>query len=147
MKRRTFLVNAARVAGLGALSGSSALLATPQAAARYVAHHVVAAGLARRCAVNLVYAQGHDEPVTVQVDTQGTGATPDPVIAAVVQEAFDLRVAGLVEQFGLRRPIYRQTAIGGHFGRPEPDFAWERLDGVDALRAALGDREEVCHVG
>ena len=116
-------------------------------AARYVAHHVVAAGLARRCAVNLVYARGHDEPVTVQVDTQGTGATPDPVIAAVVQEAFDLRVAGLVEQFGLRRPIYRQTAIGGHFGRPEPDFAWERLDGVDALRAALADREEVRHVG
>lgn len=107
-------------------------------AARYVAKNVVAAGLADKCEVQLAYAIGVARPVSVLVDTFGTGHVSDEVIEKLIEENFDLRPAGIIQALDLRRPIYRQTAAYGHFGRPDLDLPWERLDRVPALRAGAG---------
>ncbi|MDD6887180.1 MAG: methionine adenosyltransferase [bacterium] len=105
-------------------------------AARYVAKNIVAAGLARRCELQLAYAIGVAQPVSILVDTQGTGLLPDDALEQLVREQFDLRPEAIIEMLGLRRPIYRQTAAYGHFGRADIDLPWERTDRADALRAA-----------
>ena len=107
-------------------------------AARYVAKNLVAAGLARRCELQLAYAIGVAQPVSILVDTQGTGALPDGMLERLVREQFDLRPEAIIEMLGLRRPIYRQTAAYGHFGRTDVDLPWERPDRRDALLAAAG---------
>lgn len=104
-------------------------------AARYVAKNVVAAGLARRCEVQVAYVIGTARPVSVLVDTAGTGAVPDEAIERLIGEHFDLRPAAIIADLGLRRPLYRQVACYGHFGRPGLDLPWERTDKADALRA------------
>jgi S-adenosylmethionine synthetase len=106
--------------------------------ARYVARQIVAAGLARRCELQLAYAIGVAQPLSVSVSTFGTGEVPDPVISSAVQEVFDLRPGSIIRDLDLRRPIYRPTAAYGHFGRPDLDLPWERSDRVDDLRAAVG---------
>ena len=106
-------------------------------AARYVAKNIVAAGLAKRCLVQLAYAIGVAEPVSVFVDTQGTGTVPDAQIAAAVQQVFDLRPTAIIRDLELSRPIYRQLAAYGHMGREELGVRWEDTDRVDALRAAV----------
>ncbi len=106
--------------------------------ARYVAKHVVAAGLARRCEVQLAYAIGVAHPVAVNIDTFGTGALPDDRISDLVQHHFDLRPGAIIEELDLFRPIYRQTAAYGHFGREDLDLPWERTPKADLLRAEAG---------
>jgi S-adenosylmethionine synthetase len=107
-------------------------------AARHVAKNVVAAGLADRCEVQVAYAIGVARPVSVLVETFGTGKLSEERIAELVQTHFDLRPAAIIHHLQLRRPIYRQTAAYGHFGRPDLDLPWERLDKADALREAAG---------
>ena len=107
-------------------------------AMRWVAKNVVAAGLARRCEVQVAYAIGKAHPVGVFVETFGTGVKPDAEIQAAVLEVFDLRPAAIIRDLDLLRPIYAQTAAYGHFGRELPDFSWERTDRADALKAAAG---------
>lgn len=125
--------------GGGAFSGKDPTKVDRSAtyAARYVAKHVVAAGLADRCEVQVAYAIGVAHPVSVMVDTFGTGRLSDEVLAAAIQETFDLRPLAIIEQLDLRRPIYSSTSTYGHFGRPDLDLPWERLDRVDDLRAAV----------
>ena len=106
-------------------------------AARWVAKNVVAAGLAKRCQIQLAYAIGVARPVSVRVDTFGTGTVSDEQLETAVEKTFDLRPAAIIRDLDLRRPIYRQTAAYGHFGRTELDLPWERLDRVDALKANL----------
>ena len=106
--------------------------------ARYVAKNVVASRLAQRCQIQLAYAIGVAEPVSVLVETQGTGRLPDEEIAAVVQEVFKLTPGGIIDTLKLRRPIYRNTAAYGHFGRSGADFTWENTDKVTALQRASG---------
>ena len=106
--------------------------------ARYVAKNVVAARLAARCQVQLAYAIGVAAPVSVRVDTFGTGVAPDEEIAAAVEKVFNLTPKGIIEALQLRRPIYRKTTNYGHFGREEPEFVWERIDKVESLRQAVG---------
>jgi S-adenosylmethionine synthetase len=106
--------------------------------ARYVAKNVVAAGLAARCELQLAYAIGIAHPLAVNVQTWGTGSLSDPELAALVERCFDLRPGAIIDTLDLRRPIYRQTAAYGHFGRDDLDLPWERLDRVDELRAAAG---------
>ena len=106
--------------------------------ARYVAKNLVAAGLAERCLVQLAYAIGVAEPVSVLIDTFGTGHVPDDRLAELVPDHFKLTPRGIIEMLDLRRPIYRKTAAFGHFGRSEPEFTWERTDKADALRADAG---------
>ncbi|MEA4970903.1 MAG: methionine adenosyltransferase [Candidatus Pelethousia sp.] len=103
-------------------------------AARYAAKNIVAAGLAKRCEIQLAYAIGVARPVSVLVDTQGTGKLEDSAIEALVQKHLDLRPEAIIERLGLRRPIYRQTAAYGHFGRADLNLPWEALDLVQALR-------------
>ena len=110
-------------------------------AARWVAKNVVAAGLAHRCEVQLAYAIGVSHPLSVMVDTFGTGAVADGVIEQAVEKVFDLRPGAIIRDLDLRRPIYEKTAAYGHFGRELPEFTWERTDRVDDLRAAV---EELC---
>jgi len=107
-------------------------------AARWVAKNLVAAGLATRCEVQVAYAIGVAHPVSVLVDTFGTGRLPDDRIAEIVKEVFDLRPGAIIRDLNLRRPIYRQTAAYGHFGRPDLDLPWERTDRVDAIRQLAG---------
>ena len=107
-------------------------------AARYVAKNIVAAGLANRAEVQIAYAIGKAEPVSLMVETRGTGKIADTKIADVVAGTFDLRPSGIIETLNLRRPIYRPVAAFGHFGRPDLDLPWERTDKVDALRDAAG---------
>jgi len=107
-------------------------------AARHVAKNIVAAGLAKRCEVQVSYAIGVAQPVSVNVDTFGTGALPDDRIALLVREHFDLTPRGIITGLDLLRPIYRKTAAYGHFGRDDPDFTWERTDKAGALRKAAG---------
>jgi S-adenosylmethionine synthetase len=130
--------------GGGAFSGKDPSKVDRSAAymARYIAKNIVAAELAKRCEVQLAYAIGVAEPVSVLVDTFGTGAVPDEKIAKLVRETFELKPAGIIESLGLKRPIYRRTASYGHFGRvPEGSyFTWERTDKVDALRSGAGLR-------
>ena len=106
--------------------------------ARYVAKNVVAARLAARCQVQLAYAIGVAAPVSVRVDTFGTGVAPDEVLAAAVETVFELTPKGIIESLQMRRPIYRKTTNYGHFGREEPEFVWERTDKAELLRRAVG---------
>jgi len=124
--------------GGGAFSGKDPTKVDRSACymARYIAKNVVAAGLADRAMVQLAYAIGVADPVSVLVDTQGTGKIADEKIVELVRANFQLTPRGIIESLNLRRPIYRQTAAFGHFGRTEPDFTWERTDKADALRAA-----------
>ncbi len=125
--------------GGGAFSGKDPSKVDRSAAyaGRYVAKNIVAAGLAERCEIQVSYAIGVAEPTSIAVNTYGTGALPDERIAELVTEHFDLRPAGLIEMLQLRRPIYRQTAAYGHFGREEEDFTWEKTDKAEALKAEL----------
>ncbi len=106
-------------------------------AARYVAKNVVAAGLADRCEVQLAYAIGVARPMSVLVDTFGTNKVDEEKIAKAVLEIFDLRPAGIIRDLDLRRPIYKQIAAYGHFGRTDLDLPWERTDRVEALKKAV----------
>ena len=125
--------------GGGAFSGKDPTKVDRSAAyaARYVAKNIVAAGLAKRCLMQLAYAIGVAEPVSVFIDTQGTGTVPDAQIAAAVQQVFDLRPTAIIRDLELSRPIYRQLAAYGHMGREELGVRWEDTDRVDALRAAV----------
>jgi S-adenosylmethionine synthetase len=105
-------------------------------AARWVAKNVVAAGLASRCEIQVAYAIGVAQPLALNVDTFGTGVVPDAVIGAAIDRTVDLRPGAIIERLGLRRPIYRQTAAYGHFGRADLDLSWERTDLADELRLA-----------
>jgi len=107
-------------------------------AARYVAKNIVAAGLATRCEVQVAYAIGFAEPVSVAVETFGTGKVDETRLAAMVREIFQLKPAGIIKSLDLLRPIYKKTAAYGHFGRELPEFTWERKDKVDDLRRAGG---------
>jgi S-adenosylmethionine synthetase len=125
--------------GGGAFSGKDPSKVDRSAAyaMRWVAKNVVAAGLARRCEVQVAYAIGKARPVGVFVETFGTGTVPDHTIQAAVLEVFDLRPAAIIDDLDLLRPIYAKTAAYGHFGRELPEFTWERTDRADALRAAV----------
>jgi len=125
--------------GGGAFSGKDPTKVDRSAAymARYVAKNIVAAGLADRCEVQLAYAIGVSEPVSVYIDTEGTGQIEDSRICELVREHFPLTPAGIIEYLDLRRPIYRKTAAGGHFGRSDPEFTWERTDKAEALAEAV----------
>lgn len=105
--------------------------------ARYIAKNIVAAGLADRCDVQIAYAIGVSKPVSVMVNTYGTGKLPDEKITEAVKKVFDMSPKGIIEHLKLRRPIYRKTAVYGHFGRDDPDFTWERTDRIDDLRKNL----------
>ena len=126
--------------GGGAFSGKDPTKVDRSAAyaARWVAKNVVAAGLAKRCQVQLAYAIGVARPVSVRVDTFGTGAVTDAQLEEAVEKVFDLRPAAIIRDLDLRRPIYRQLAAYGHFGRPELDLPWEKTDRIQALKEALG---------
>ncbi len=106
--------------------------------ARYVAKNLVAAGLARKCEVQLAYAIGVADPVSVMINTFGTGKIPSDRIAEIVRAEFDMRPAAIIKQLDLLRPIYQQTAAYGHFGRELPDFTWERTDRVESLKSRAG---------
>ena len=124
--------------GGGAFSGKDPSKVDRSAAyaLRHVAKNLVAAGLCRRCEVGVAYAIGVAKPVSVFVDSEGTGTLPDDELAKIVDETFDLRPAAIIRRLDLKRPIYQQVAAYGHFGRDDLDLPWERLDMVDALRAA-----------
>lgn len=126
--------------GGGAFSGKDPSKVDRSAAyaGRYVAKNIVAAGLADRCEIQISYAIGVAEPTSISVDTFGTGHIPDERITDLVRKHFDLRPYGILQMLDLIRPIYRKTAVGGHFGREEPEFSWERTDRADALRADAG---------
>ena len=126
--------------GGGAFSGKDPSKVDRSAAyaMRWVAKNVVAAGLARRCEVQVAYAIGKAHPVGLYVETFGTGLVDDARLTAAIRQVFDLRPAAIIRTLDLQRPIYRQTAAYGHFGRELPDFTWERTDRVDELRAAVG---------
>jgi len=123
--------------GGGAFSGKDPTKVDRSACymARYVAKNVVAAGMAERCTVQLAYAIGVAEPVSVLIDTHGTGSIADEKISELVRAHFKLTPRGIIESLDLRRPIYKKTAAFGHFGRTEPEFTWERTDKAAALRA------------
>lgn len=126
--------------GGGAFSGKDPSKVDRSASymARYIAKNLVAAKLARKCEVQLAYAIGVAEPVSVMINSFGTGKIPSNQIAELVRQEFDMRPAAIVEQLDLLRPIYRQTAAYGHFGRDLPDFTWEKTDHVDSLRERAG---------
>jgi S-adenosylmethionine synthetase len=105
--------------------------------ARYMAKNLVAAGLAKKCEIQVAYAIGYPEPVSLNVDTFGTGAAPDERLEALLLKSFDLRPAAIIETLKLQRPIYRRTAVYGHFGREEEGFTWEVCDRADDLKAGL----------
>ena len=126
--------------GGGAFSGKDPSKVDRSAAymARYVAKNVVAAGLAKRCNVQLAYAIGVAEPVSVMINTQGTGAIDDDKLSRIVREIFPLKPKGIIAKLDLLRPIFRKTAAYGHFGRTEPEFTWENTDMVDLLKEKAG---------
>ena len=123
--------------GGGAFSGKDPSKVDRSAAymMRYVAKNIVAAGLARRCELEVAYAIGVAEPVSLQIDTEGTGAVPDERIGRAVARVFDLTPSGIIKRLGLRAPIYRETASYGHFGRPA--FSWEKTDAVEEIKRAI----------
>lgn len=125
--------------GGGAFSGKDPSKVDRSAAyaGRYVAKNIVAAGLADRCEIQISYAIGVAEPTSISINTFGTGKLPDEKIEDLVAEHFDLRPKGLIAMLDLKRPIYRDTAAYGHFGREEPNFTWEKTDKADALAKAL----------
>jgi S-adenosylmethionine synthetase len=108
-------------------------------AARYVAKNIVAAGLAERCEIQIAYAIGVARPLSLFVETFGTGKVSNEQLVKLIGQTFDLRPAGIIQTLDLRRPIYQPTAAFGHFGRTDIDAPWERTDKVDALRAAVGE--------
>jgi len=126
--------------GGGAFSGKDPTKVDRSAAyaARYVAKNIVASGLAKKCEIQLAYAIGVAKPVSVMVDTFGTGVIADSVLSEIVSEVFDLRPAAIIDRLSLRRPIYKKTAAYGHMGRNDEDFTWEKTDKVDELRKAAG---------
>ncbi len=125
--------------GGGAFSGKDPTKVDRSAAyaARWIAKNVVAAGLAKRCEVELAYAIGVPRPVSVLIDTQGTGVVEDAKIEEAVKKVFDLRPGAIIRDLDLRRPIYEKTAAYGHFGRDDKDFTWEQLNKVEALKDAV----------
>jgi S-adenosylmethionine synthetase len=126
--------------GGGAFSGKDPSKVDRSAAymARYIAKNIVAAGLARRCLLQIAYAIGVADPVSVMIDTQGTGTVPYEALETAVRKVFRLTPSGIIAMLDLARPIYRQTAAYGHFGRSDIDLSWERTDQTEALKAALG---------
>lgn len=126
--------------GGGAFSGKDPSKVDRSAAyaGRYVAKNVVAAGLAERCEIQVSYAIGVADPTSISVNTFGTGRISDDAIAALISQHFDLRPRGIIEALDLRRPIYRDTAAYGHFGRDNPNFTWEKTDLAEALKADAG---------
>jgi S-adenosylmethionine synthetase len=126
--------------GGGAFSGKDPSKVDRSAtyAARWVAKNIVAAGLATHCAVQLSYAIGVAKPLSIHVDTNDTGIISDEKICVIIEKVFDLRPAAIIEKLKLKRPIYRETARNGHFGRELPDFTWEKLDMVRDVRRAAG---------
>lgn len=127
--------------GGGAFSGKDPTKVDRSAAyaARWVAKNIVAAGLAARCEVQLAYAIGVAQPVSIRVDTFGTGTVPEEKIETAVESVFDLRPAAIIETLGLRKPIYRKLAAYGHMGREDLGVLWEKTDRVDALKLALAE--------
>ncbi|MBQ3163793.1 MAG: methionine adenosyltransferase [Lachnospiraceae bacterium] len=125
--------------GGGAFSGKDCTKVDRSAAyaARYVAKNIVAAGLADKCEIQLSYAIGVAQPTSINIDTFGTGKLDSEKLVAIVRENFDLRPAGIIKMLDLRRPIYKQTAAYGHFGRNDLDLPWEKLDKVDTLKKYL----------
>ena len=125
--------------GGGAFSGKDCTKVDRSAAyaARYVAKNIVAAGLAKKCEIQLSYAIGVAQPTSIMVDTFGTGKVSDHKLVEIIRENFDLRPAGIIKMLDLRRPIYKQTAAYGHFGRNDLNLPWEQLDKVDALKQYL----------
>ena len=125
--------------GGGAFSGKDCTKVDRSAAyaARYVAKNIVAAGLAKKCEIQLSYAIGVAHPTSIMVDTFGTGKLSDEKLVEIIRENFDLRPAGIIKMLDLRRPIYKQTAAYGHFGRTDIDLSWEKTDKVDVLKAYL----------
>ena len=126
--------------GGGAFSGKDPTKVDRSAAyaARHAAKNIVAAGLAKQCQIQLAYAIGVAHPVSLLVDTRGTGVVPDEVLSEAVAKVFDMRPAAIIQRLGLRQPIYRQVAAYGHFGRPDLELPWEKCDAVDALKDAVG---------
>jgi S-adenosylmethionine synthetase len=126
--------------GGGAFSGKDPSKVDRSAAyaARWVAKHVVASGAARRCEVQVAYAIGMAQPMSILVHTFDTHTVSEETIVAAVREVFDLRPAAIVRDLDLKRPIYRQTAAYGHFGRPLPDFTWEHVSKLDEFKSAVG---------
>ena len=126
--------------GGGAFSGKDPTKVDRSASynARYIAKNFIAAGLAQKCEVQLAYAIGIADPVSVFVDTKGTGVIPNEELMKMVRTHFELTPAGMIKALDLRRPIYKQTAAYGHFGRTEPDFTWERTDKAEDLRKDAG---------
>ena len=106
-------------------------------AARYVAKNIVAAKLAKRCEVQVSYAIGVAHPISIRVDTQGTGTVSEDLLSRAIPLVFDLSPKRIIEMLNLRRPIYQKTAFGGHFGRSDPDFTWEKTDRIEKLKQAL----------
>ena len=125
--------------GGGAFSGKDCTKVDRSAAyaARYVAKNIVAAGLADKCEIQLSYAIGVAQPTSIMVDTFGTGKVSDEKLLEAIRENFDLRPAGIIRMLDLRRPIYKQTAAYGHFGRNDLDLPWEKLDKVEVLKKYL----------
>ncbi|MGX7419088.1 methionine adenosyltransferase [Carnobacterium gallinarum] len=125
--------------GGGAFSGKDPTKVDRSAsyAARYIAKNIVAAGFATKCEVQLAYAIGVAQPVSISVDTFGTGTVPESELIKAVRENFDLRPAGIIKMLDLQRPIYQQTAAYGHFGRTDVDLSWEHIDKVDALKKSI----------
>ena len=135
--------------GGGAFSGKDCTKVDRSAAyaARYAAKNIVAAGLAKRCEIQLSYAIGVAQPTSVSVDTFGTGKVSDSRLVEIIRENFDLRPAGIIKMLDLRRPIYKQTAAYGHFGRNDLDLPWEKLDKVDRsekISSELGRYSGIC---
>jgi S-adenosylmethionine synthetase len=126
--------------GGGAFSGKDPTKVDRSACymARHVAKNIVAAGLAERAQIQVAYAIGVAEPVSIMVETFGTGKVPNAVIERLVRRHFDFTPAGIIKYLDLRRPIYRKTAAYGHFGRPDADFSWERIDRVKDLKDDAG---------
>ncbi|HVV81604.1 MAG TPA: methionine adenosyltransferase [Kofleriaceae bacterium] len=133
--------------GGGAFSGKDPSKVDRSAAyyARYIAKHIVAAGLARRCEVQFAYAIGVAQPVSMLVQTFGTGVVSDEKLSAAVARVFDARPGLLIQELDLRRPIYRKTAAYGHFGREEPEFNWEKTPKIEALKEAAHSGNGVAH--
>ena len=125
--------------GGGAFSGKDCTKVDRSAAyaARWVAKNVVAAGLARRCEVQLAYAIGVTHPLSIMIETFGTATVDEHKLELAVRDVFDLRPGAIIHDLDLRRPIFEKTAAYGHFGREDPDFTWEKTNRVDELRAAL----------
>jgi len=131
--------------GGGAFSGKDPTKVDRSAAyaARWAAKNIVAAGLAERCEIQVAYAIGIAHPLSINVETFGTGRIPDEEISKLIEEHFDLRPGAIIRDLGLRRPIYRQTAVYGHFGRDDLDLPWERTGKAETLRQAAGLEEQV----